>query len=795
MSTTTIRTTVEGRAAMGADIGPTITPKAAPAPQVGPTKQELAITGMTCASCVARIERKLGKLEGVQAANVNLATERATVTYDAGLVDPALLISTVEAAGYGAAPVAERAAADEDEEGVRSRDLAHRRHLLGIGAILSAAVVALAMLPALMDFPTTGTHNYLLALLTLPVWAYVGQSFHRGALVNLRHGAANMDTLISLGSTVAYLYSLAVTVAGSDQPVYYDTAALIVTLIYLGKYLEVAARGRTGAAIKRLAGLQPRTARVVRNGQERDLQVEQVVQGDVVLVRPGERVPVDGIVLAGESSVDESMLTGESLPVAKGPGDAVIGATVNGTGLLRVQATAVGRDTVLAGIIRLVQQAQGSKAPAQRLADRISAVFVPAVIGLAALTFLGWLLTGHGLAQALVPAIAVLVIACPCALGLATPTAIMVGTGRGAGMGILIRSGESLERIRALTTVVLDKTGTVTEGKPRVTEIRPLAALTAVEVLRLAAGIERASEHPLGQAVVREAQERGMILPDTPTNFRSITGGGVQGTVEGREVLVGSRRLVAERGGVTLAEADAAMEALEAAGKTALLVAVEGRPVGSIAVDDTLKDGSAQAVRALSDLGLTVWLITGDNAGTAAAIGRAAGIAKVLAEARPEQKATAVARMQGNGQVVAMVGDGINDAPALATADVGVAMGTGTDVAMAASDITLVRGDLRSLPTAIALSRATMRTIKQNLFWAFFYNVILVPLAAFGVVNPIFAAAAMALSSVSVVGNSLRLSHTPLGQSETLTAEAWRRGDDTEKSQHTLASYVGEERA
>jgi len=729
---------------------------ALPAPKIGLSHDELSITGMTCASCVARIERKLGKLDGVEVVNVNLATERATLGYDPTRVSPAQMISAIEAAGYGAAPVEERLIAGEDEEAARRRDLAGRRRLLGLGVGLSALVLVLAMAPGLMNFPSIGSHNYLLALLALPVWAYVGKGFHRGALTNLRHGAANMDTLISLGSSVAYLYSLAVTFAGSDQPVYYDTAALIVTLIYLGKYLEAAAKGRTGDAIRRLAGLRPRVARVVRNGVERDLPIEQVVTGDSLLIRPGEQVPVDGVVEMGESSVDESMLTGESLPAAKGPGDDVVGATINGAGLLRIRATAVGRNTVLAGIIRLVEQAQGSKAPVQRLADRISAIFVPAVLGLAVLTFLGWLATGHGFGQALVPAIAVLVIACPCALGLATPTAIMVGTGRGAGMGILIKGGQSLERIRALTTVLLDKTGTVTEGKPRVTDILAAADWAVDEVLRLAAGVERASEHPLGAAVVREAEARGLPLPLTPTIFRSITGGGVQATVDVYDVLIGSRRLLSENGIVTTSHATE-VDALEAAAKTALLVAIDGRLAGIIAVADTIKDGAREAVASLHALGLQVGLVTGDNARTAAAIARQAGIEQVVAEVRPEEKAAEVARLQALGQVVAMVGDGINDAPALVTADVGVAMGTGTDIAMAAADITLVRGDLRAVPEAIALSRATMRTIKQNLFWAFIYNVLLIPLAAFGVVNPIFAAASMALSSVSVIANSLRL--------------------------------------
>jgi len=766
------------------------------------TQVELAITGMTCASCVARVERKLGRVAGVQAAGVNLTTERATVTYDPALANPAQLISAVEAAGYGAAPWIEQPAASEDEATAHRRELRRRLRTLGLGVVLSAAVLVLAMAPDLAIFPSARSHDYLLALLALPVWLYVGRDFHRGALTNLRHGAANMDTLISLGSSVAYLYSLAVTLAGSSQAVYFDTAALIVTLIYLGKVLEAAARGRAGEAIRRLAGLQPRTARVLRNGQERDLPTAQIVQGDLLLVRPGEQVPVDGLVLAGESSVDESMLTGESLPVAKTAGDTVIGATVNGTGALQVQATAVGRHTVLASIIRLVEQAQGSKAPVQRLADRISGIFVPAVMGLATLTFLGWLLSGHGLGQSLVPAIAVLIVACPCALGLATPTAIMVGTGRGAGMGILIKGGESLERIQSLTTVVLDKTGTVTEGKPRLTGVQPLADLSADDLLRLAAGLERASEHPLGQAIVRGAEDQGLQLPPPPTVFRSITGGGVQGTVEGHDVLVGSPRLFGEQGielagqtatnrhtrtpvqpaaaGVlpairpqpealpnrsylphdSLTHAGQVREALEAEGHSALLVAVDGRLAGTIAVADTIKEGAAEAVASLRALGLDVTLLTGDNARTAAAIARQAGIERVVAEVRPEEKAAEVARLQAQGRVVAMVGDGINDAPALAQADVGIALGTGTDVAMATAGITLVRGDLRSVPRAIALSRATMRTIKQNLCWAFGYNLLLIPLAALGIVNPILAAAAMAFSSVSVVTNSLRLGRT-----------------------------------
>jgi len=716
---------------------------------------------MTCASCVARVERKLGKVEGVRSAVVNLATERATVAYDPSRVKVARLIGAVEAAGYGATSAVEDASAEDGagEETRRARALARRRTTLLTGAALCAVILILAMAPPLMMVPTVQTHNYLLALLTLPVWAIVGWSFHRGALINLRHGAANMDTLVSLGSTVAFVYSVVAMVALPGQYVYFDTAALIITLIYLGKYLEAAAKGRTGEAIKALMGLQPRTARVIRNGQERDLPIAQVVSGDALLVRPGERVPVDGVVTGGESAVDEAMITGESLPVRKGQGDAVIGATINGAGLLHIEATRVGRDTVLAGIVRLVEQAQGSKAPVQRLADRISGVFVPIVLVLATLTFLGWLLTGHAFAQALIPAIAVLVIACPCALGLATPTAIMVGTGRGAREGILIKGGESLERIQALRSIVLDKTGTVTVGKPTVTDVVALADLPDSEVLRLAAGVERGSEHPLGAAVVRGAAERGLTLAPLPTAFRSITGGGVEGLVEDRAVLVGSRRLLGERG-ISWDSAETRLRALESGGKTALLVAVDGRLAGLVAVADTVKDGAAEVVRQLRALGLDVIMLTGDNCRTAEAIGRIARIERIIAEVRPEEKAAEVARLQGRGQVVAMVGDGINDAPALARADVGIAMGTGTDVAMAAADITLVGGELRAIPRAIALSRATMRVIRQNLFWAFFYNVILIPLAAFGVITPIFAAAAMALSSVTVVSNSLRLNRS-----------------------------------
>ncbi len=737
---------------------------AAPGTPSAPAHIDLAVEGMTCASCVARVERKLVRAPGVAEASVNLATERATVAYDPAVTTPAALIGAVEAAGYGAAPVQKESVAEAaDDAAARRADLRRRRLTLAAGGVLSALVLALAMVPGLMDWPTMQSHNYLLAALTLPVWLGVGHNFHRGALRNARHLSANMDTLVSLGSSVAYLYSLVATVALPGQATYFDTAALIVTLIYVGKYLEAAAKGRATEAITALAGLRPRTAHVVRNGAERDVPVEGVVVGDALVVRPGETIPVDGVVTDGSSTADEAMLTGESLPVDKAAGDPVTGGTLNGAGLLHLRATRVGRDTALAGIIRLVEQAQGSKAPVQRLADAISSVFVPVVLGLALLTFAGWLLTGHAATTAMVAAVAVLVIACPCALGLATPTAIMVGSGRGARLGILIKGGESLERIGRLTDVVLDKTGTVTTGKPTMTDVVPLGAWSSDEVLRLAAGVERASEHPLGQAVVRAAAARGFALGALPGSFRATAGGGVEGTVEGRAVLVGSRRLLAERG-VTVGEVAPTLDRLEAEGKTALPVVVDGEVAGVVAVADTVKEGAVEAVAALRRLRLEPTLLTGDNRRTAEAVARQVGIApeRVLAEARPGEKDAEVARLQRMGRRVAMVGDGVNDAPALVRADVGVAMSSGTDAAMAAADITLVGGDLRALPRAFALSRAVMRVIKQNLFWAFAYNVVLIPAAAFGLLNPVWAAAAMALSSVTVVGNSLRLNHVRL---------------------------------
>lgn len=755
----------------------------------------LALEGMTCASCAMRIEKGLKKVPGVKEASVNLATERANVTYDPAQTNIEQIVQKVDAVGYKAIPQMPSAleaipsgtaatgsdplsapAGDlfqEDEQSKRKRaEIVRKRNLLILGIVLSLPVVILSMF-FMNLFPG---ENYLLLVLTTPVWAVVGWEFHRGAIKTLRHGSANMDTLISLGSTAAYIMSVVATffprVIGGVT--FFDTAALIVTLIFLGKYLEARAKGQTNEAIKKLIGLQARTAHVIRAGQEVELPIEQVRVGDELVVRPGEKIPVDGSVLNGLSSVDESMITGESIPVEKAEGDSLIGATINQRGLLRMRATKVGADTVLATIIRMVEQAQGSKAPIQRLADTISGIFVPVVLVIAALTFIVWAIVGNvsGAAAsgnpwiiAIVAAVAVLVVACPCALGLATPTAIMVGTGKGAEQGILIKGGESLERIHAVRAVLLDKTGTITKGKPALTDVIAVGDRQTDEMLRLVAEAEQGSEHPLASAIVEGAKARGLVLGASPERFTSITGRGLEATIEGHTVLVGTRRLLSERS-LTYDMVEQQLAALEQGGKTTMLVAIDGEVAGLVAVADTVKVGSKEAVKQLQAQGLAVWMITGDNRRAAQAIAAQVGIAaeNVLAEVLPEDKANQVKRLQEQGLVVAFVGDGINDAPALVQADAGIAMGTGTDIAMEASDITLVKGNLKSVATALALSRATLRTIQQNLFWAFAYNVILIPTAILSPLipflrenAPIFAAAAMALSSVTVVSNSLRL--------------------------------------
>ncbi len=762
----------------------------------GPRSLALDIEGMTCASCVNRIERHLRKVDGVVEANVNLATERASVTARPGVtVDQ--LIAAVEAAGYEAKllsdgppvdPGAESADAEPHaahreatrgpETSFQQRHLADTRRRLIVAAILTIPLLlGLAAMTVAPFLPMFLMNPWLQLALATPVQFYAGWPFYRGAWKVLRHRATDMNTLIAVGTSAAYFYSVAAILApgffeaagiatSGAPPLYFDTAALIITLILLGRFLEARARSHTSDAIKKLIGLAPRTARVRRAGAELDIPIEEVVRGDLVLVRPGEKVPVDGIVRDGRSAVDESMVTGESIPVTKGSGEEVIGGTINTSGSFSFEATRVGRDTVLAQIVRLVQEAQGSKAPIQRLADLVTSRFVPVVLGIAALTFLAWFVLGPAPAfnLALLNMVAVLIIACPCALGLATPTSIMVGTGKGAENGVLFRNAEALERLHKVRAVVLDKTGTLTEGKPRVTDIvRADGAPDEEDLLALIAAAERGSEHPLGEAIVRFARDERGLTPAEASAFESVAGQGIAATVGARQVLVGRPAFLAGHG-IDTAELSGAADELAAAGKTPVFAAIDGRAAGVLAIADTLKAGSVEAVAELHRMGLEVVMLTGDNETTARAIARQAGVARVLADVRPDEKAAQVRRLQGEGKVVAMVGDGINDAPALAQSDVGIAIGTGTDVAIESGSVTLMSGDLRALVTAIGLSHATMRNIKQNLFWAFAYNVALIPLAAGAffpftgiLLDPIFAAAAMALSSVTVVSNALRL--------------------------------------
>jgi Cu+-exporting ATPase len=724
---------------------------------------ELKLTGMTCAACANRIEKGLNKLPGVSKATVNFALETAHVEYSPSEVQTKDMIQKVEKIGYKA-QIKDAAGNDADH---RQKEIKKQTRKFIISGLLSLpllwAMVSHFSFTSFIWLPDIFMNPWFQLVLATPVQFIIGGHFYVGAYKALRNKSANMDVLVALGTSAAYFYSLYLTLTSIGQgahhqvELYYETSAVLITLIILGKLFEARAKGRSSEAIKKLMGLQAKTALVVRNGEEVQVPIEEVVTGDVLIVKPGEKIPVDGEVVEGTSAVDESMLTGESIPIEKCIGDAVIGATINKNGRLLVKATKVGKDTALAQIIQVVEEAQGSKAPIQRVADQISGVFVPIVVGIAVVTFLIWYfaVAPGEFASALEKAIAVLVIACPCALGLATPTSIMAGSGRAAEWGVLFKGGEHLESTHQLNIVILDKTGTITNGKPVLTDVLVADGMKETSFLTWVGAAEKNSEHPLAEAIVEGVREKGIVMPETE-EFEAIPGYGIRAVVEKKELLVGTRKLMAKYN-IDVSKIEGVMAKLEESGKTAMLAAIDGKYAGLVAVADTVKDTSHEAIRRLKNLGLEVIMITGDNQRTAQAIGHEVGVDRVLAEVLPEGKAEEVKKLQDEGKKVAMVGDGINDAPALATADIGMAIGTGTDVAMEAADVTLMRGDLKSIADAIFMSRKTMRNIKQNLFWALAYNVIGIPIAALGFLAPWLAGAAMALSSVSVVLNALRL--------------------------------------
>lgn len=725
------------------------------------SRVDLAIKGMTCAACAARIEKKIGKQSGIIKASVNLATQKASVEFNSAEIKVTDIIKTVRSLGYDAEKV-EDAARDREKE-LREKEIRTLKITLVFSITLSSPLLlAMVLMMSRLEAPWLAIlHNsYFQLAMATPIQFIIGFRFYKHAFYALRAKSANMDVLIAMGTSSAYFFSLynvffQTAKEGVMKDLYFEAAAVIITLILLGKYLEAVAKGKTSEAIKKLVGMQAKTARIIRDGVEGDISIEEVEIGDIVIVKPGEKVPVDGRIIKGNSSIDESMITGESLPVEKKTGDFVIGATINRYGTFLFETTKVGKDTALSQIIKMVEDAQGSKAPIQKIADQVSGIFVPVVIGIAFLTFVIWYFSVGELTRAVVSTVAVLVIACPCALGLATPTAIMVGIGKGAENGILIKGGEHLETAYKLNAVVLDKTGTITKGRPEVTDIIPIEGFDKNDLLKIAASVEKYSEHPLGQAIFEKGKKIfGHI--SSPGKFEAIPGKGVMAEVDGNVFYIGTRKLLDEKG-VNIGNFESIIARLEDEGKTVMLMSKNNAVQAVIAVADTLKENSKEAIEDLQRMGIEVYMITGDNQRTANAIARQTGIENVLAEVLPGNKAEEVEKLKVKGKVVAMVGDGINDAPALAIADIGMAIGTGADVALEAADITLMRGDLGTIPSAIRLSRKTMNKIKQNLFWAFFYNIIGIPIAALGFLNPMIAGGAMAFSSVSVVANSLSL--------------------------------------